>query len=406
MKKIILFINFLLFTMVSLHAQIAVKAQKMYTSAGEPIDNGVVLIRNGKIEKVGAAGAVKIPSGYTIYETKFVTPGLVDARSEVGLSGDLNIPTDQDQLEKSNPIQPDLRAVDAYNPDDTLVGYLRINGVTTIHTGHGIGALVSGQTMVVKTKPGLTDAVTLVPVEMLAMSLGRSVESNYPSPGTAAKEIAMLRTELLKAETYQNKMDTTKDAAKKPARDLKLEMLGKLLKGQLKALIYANRATEIISAIRLAKEFNLKLVLEGAAEAYRLIDEIKKSGAEVIVHATMSRPYGDMENMTMENAAILTKAGIPVSIESGFEGYVPKTRVILFEAAVAAANEMPYEEALKAVTINPAKLLGLDKRIGSIEKGKDADIVLYDGDPFEYTTHVCKVIIDGQLVADNCANGN
>ncbi len=183
-----------------------------------------------------------------------------------------------------------------------------------------------------------------------------------------------------------------------------MEMLGKMLKGEIKALIYANKAVEIISAIRLAKEFDLKLVIEGAAEAYRLIDEIKHSKAEVIVHASMARPFGDMENMTLENAAILTKAGIPVSIESGFEGYVPKTRVVLYEAAVAAANEMPYEEALKAITINPARLLGLEKRIGSIEKGKDADLVLYDGDPFEYTTHVCRVIIDGQLVADNCSS--
>ncbi|MES1223948.1 MAG: amidohydrolase family protein [Bacteroidota bacterium] len=401
MKKIILFISSIMI-MFCLHAQIAVKAGKIYTSAGEPITNGVVLIKNGKIEKIGTAESTKIPSGYTVYEAKIITPGLVDARSEVGLSGDLNIPTDQDQLERSNPIQPDLRAIDAYNTDDTLVAYLRLNGVTTIHTGHGIGALVSGQTMVAKTKPGLIDAVTVVPVEMLALSLGKTVQGNFNSPGTEAKEIAMLRTELLKAQSYQQKMDTIKDASKKPSRDLNLEMLGKLLKGEMKTLIYANKATEIISAIRLAKEFNLKLVLEGVAEGYRLIDEIKASGAEVIVHATMARPFGENENMTMENAAILNRAGIPVSIESGFEGYVPKTRVILYEAAVAAANELPYDEALKAITINPARLLGLDKRIGSLEKGKDADIVLYDGDPFEYTTHVCKVIIDGQLVADNC----
>src|SRR5580704_11673745 len=187
MKKIILIIHFLII-LVSLQAQIAVKADKIYTVAGEPISNGVVLIKNGKIEKVGTAESIKIPSGYTVYEAKIITPGLVDARSEVGLSGDLNIPTDQDQLEKSNAIQPDLRAIDAYNPDDTLVGYLRINGVTTIHTGHGIGALVSGQTMVVKTKPGLIDAVTLVPLEMLAMSLGKTVEGNYASPGTKSKE--------------------------------------------------------------------------------------------------------------------------------------------------------------------------------------------------------------------------
>jgi imidazolonepropionase-like amidohydrolase len=402
MKKILFFLGLTLLISFSMRGQIAVKAEKIYTLAGEPITNGIVLIRDGKIEKIGVAESVKIPSGYSIYEAKVVTPGLVDPRSVVGLSGALNIPTDQDQLEKSNPIQPDLRAIDAYNPDDTLVGYLRINGVTTIHTGHGIGALVSGQTMVAKTKPGLIDAVTLVPVEMLAMSLGNTVEGNFTSPGTKSKEIALLRTELLKAQAYEKKLGS-KDSTKLPARDLGMEMLVKLMHGDIKALVSANKATDIMSAIRLAKEFKLKLVIEGAAEAYRLIPEIKSSGAEVIVHPTMGRPYDDMANMTMENAAILTKAGITISIESGYEGYVPKTRVILFEAAVAAANELPYEEALKAITINPAKLLGLDKRIGSIEKGKDGDIVLYDGDPFEYTTHVCKVIIDGQLVADNCS---
>jgi imidazolonepropionase-like amidohydrolase len=398
MKKIFAF--FLLVSAAfGLRAQIAVKAEKVYTVSGEVINNGVVLIKDGKIEKTGVG--LKIPGNYTVYEAKVVTPGLVDARSVVGLSGPLNIPTDQDQLEKSSPIQPDLRAIDAYNTDDTLIGYLRVNGITTIHTGHGIGALVSGQTMVAKTKPGLVDDVTLIPAEMLAMSIGSSVQANFTSPGTRSKEIAMLRTELLKAQGYEKKMQG-KDTTKRPSRDLPQEMLVKLLHGEVKALISANTSTDILSAIRLAKEFHLRLVIEGAAEGYRLIDKIKASGAEIIVHPTMARPYGEMANMTMENAAILTRAGIPVSIESGYEGYVPKTRVIRFEAGVAAANELPYDEALKAITLNPARLLGLDKRIGSIEKGKDADVVLYDGDPFEYTTHVCKVIIDGKLVADNC----
>jgi imidazolonepropionase-like amidohydrolase len=398
MKQAFYYILFL-FLSFSLHAQIAIKGEKVYTMTGEPITNGVVLIKDGKIEKVGSS--LKIPSDYTVYQAKVVTPGLVDARTVVGLSGPLNIPIDQDQLEKSSPIQPELRAIDAYNPDDTLIGYLRVNGVTTIHTGHGIGALVSGQTMVAKTKPGLIDAVTLVPLEMLAMSLGTSVEANFSSPGTKAKEIAMLRTELIKAQIYDKKM-SSKDSSKQPSRDLNMEMLVKLLHGEIKALISANTSLDILSAIRLAREFNLRLVIEGGAEAYLLIDKIKSAGAEIIVHPTMARPYGEMANMTMENAAILTKAGIPVSIESGYEGYVPKTRVILFEAATAAANGLPFDEALKAITLNPARLLGLDKRIGSIEKGKDGDIVLYDGDPFEYTTHVCKVFIDGQLVATTC----
>jgi imidazolonepropionase-like amidohydrolase len=399
MKKIFFCIIVLHGAGVSLRAQIAVKGEKVYTVAGEVLTNGVVLIKDGKIERVGAD--LKIPSSYTVYQAKVVTPGLVDARSVVGLSGPLNIPTDQDQLEKSSPIQPDLRAIDAYNTDDTLIGYLRVNGITTIHTGHGVGALISGQTMVVKTKPGLVDDVTLVPTEMLAMSIGTSVHANFTSPGTRSKEIAMLRTELLKAQGYDKKLQS-KDSTKRPSRDIPQEMLVKLLHGEIKALVSANTATDILDAIRLAKEFKLKLVIEGGAEAYLMIDKIKASGAEIIVHPTMARPYGEMANMTMENAAILSKAGIPVSIESGFEGYVPKTRVIRFEAGVAAANELPYDEALKAITLNPARLLGLDKRIGSLEKGKDGDIVLYDGDPFEYTTHVCKVIIDGKLVADNC----
>ncbi len=377
----------------SMYAQIAVRADTIYTMAGKPLLNGIVLIKDGKIEAVG--NNITIPNNYTTYTAKVVTPGLIDARSMVGLSGALNTPADQDQLEKSSPLQPDLRAIDAYNPEEKLVEHVRKGGVTTLHTGHGWGALVSGQTMVVKTKPGFVDDVTVKPVAMMAMTIGPSVSANFPSPGTKAKQVAMLRTELLKAQMAAK---SNKDTAR---ADLKILMLQQLLRREIKALITANTAVDIMSAIRLAKEFNLRLVIEGAAEAYRLIDEIKAANAEVIVHPTMGRAGGETLNMTMENAAILTKAGIPVSIESGFEGYVPKTRVILFEAAVAMVNGLPYEEALKTITINPARLLGLEKRIGSIEKGKDADLVLFNGDPFEYLTKPCVVIIDGKVETDN-----
>ncbi len=157
-----------------------------------------------------------------------------------------------------------------------------------------------------------------------------------------------------------------------------------------------------MNAIRLSKEFNLKLVIDGGAEAYRIIEEIKAAKAELILHATLTRNEGDMINMTRESAAILTRAGIPVSIESGYESYVPKTRLILSEAALAVANGLSFDDGLKCITLNPAKLLGIDNRVGSIEKGKDADLVLYNGDPFEYLTKVCMVIIDGEVVSDKC----
>ena len=382
------------------HSQTAIKAEIIYTVSGATIKNGVVLVKDGKIEKVGSAKEISIPKNYVVVTSKVVTPGFIDARSVVGLSGALNIPTDQDQLEKSSPIQPELRAIDAYNPEEKLVAYVRDFGVTTMHTGHGIGALVSGQTMVVKTKPGKIDEVTLVPMEMLAMTIGSSVEGNFTSPGTKAKQIAMIRTEFLKAQAYMQKQND-KDTSKRPAIDLKYEALSKLLKGEVKALITVNSSNDIMNAIRLAKEFKFKLVIDGAAEAYRMIDEIKACKAEVILHSTMARNAGDMVNMTRESAAILTAANIQVSIETGYEGYVPKTHVLLFEAALAVTYGLPYEEGLKSITLNPAKLLGIDKRVGSIEQGKDADLVLFDGDPFEYLTKILKVMIDGQWVSKN-----
>ena len=381
-------------------SQTAIKAEIIYTVSGATIKNGVVLVKDGKIEKVGSAKEISIPKNDAGVSSKVVTPGFIDARSVVGLSGALNIPTDQDQLEKSSPIQPELRAIDAYNPEEKLVAYVRDFGVTTMHTGHGIGALVSGQTMVVKTKPGKIDEVTLVPMEMLAMTIGSSVEGNFTSPGTKAKQIAMIRSEFLKAQAYMQKQND-KDTSKRPAIDLKYESLSKLIKGEVKALITVNSSNDIMNAIRLAKEFKFKLVIDGAAEAYRMIDEIKACKAEVILHSTMARNAGDMVNMTRESAAILTAANIQVSIETGYEGYVPKTHVLPFEAALAVTYGLPYEEGLKSITLNPAKLLGIDKRVGSIEQGKDADLVLFDGDPFEYLTKILKVMIDGQWVSKN-----
>jgi imidazolonepropionase-like amidohydrolase len=398
MKKIL--IIFLLLPLAfAVQAQIAIKAEMIYPVSGAPIRNGIVLVKNGKIESIGTN--ITIPQAYKVYETKVLTPGLVDARSVVGVSGALNIPTDQDQLEKSGPIQPELRAIDAYNPEETLVKVIRDYGVTTIHTGHGVGALVSGQTMIAKTKTGSVETVTIQPFSMLAMTIGPSVSSNFTSPGTKAKQIAMIRTELMKAQAYVKKQ-SDKDSSKRPAADLKLDALVKLLKGEVKALITANSSVDIMSAIRLAKEFNFKLVLNGAAEAYRLIPEIKNANAEIILHATMARNGGDMVNMTMESAAILTRAGIAVSIETGYESYVPKTRILIFEAAEAMAFGLSFDEALKAVTLNPARLLGIADKVGSIEPGKDADLVLFNGDPFEYLSKVCGVMIDGVMVKEGC----
>jgi imidazolonepropionase-like amidohydrolase len=381
-------------------AQLAVRGETVYTMASQAIRDGVVLVRGSKIERVGPASSVTIPQGYRTVTARVVTPGLIDAHTVVGLSGYLNQPHDQMQLERSSPMQPELRAVDAYDAREPLIAWLRGFGVTTMNTGHGPGALVSGQTMIVKTTGDEVDDAVIVPTAMVAATIGDSaVMEGGRAPGTYSKMIAMLRGEFLKAQEYDRKQQAAKEG-EKPARDLRLEMYARVLRRELPLLVTVERAQNIVAALRLAKEFNIRLVLDGAAEAYLVVEQIKAAGVPVVVHPTMYRAAGETENLSMETAATLRHAGIPVALQSGFEAYVPKTRVVLFEAGVAAANGMTFDEALAAVTIDAARILGVESRVGSLEAGKDADLALFDGDPFEYTTHVTAVVINGRVVSE------
>ena len=409
-------------------AQVAVRAGTLHTVSGAPIENAVVIAgADGRIEWVGPAAEANIPDGVDVLEAAVVTPGLVDARSVVGLSGALNSNVgpvrDQDQLERSSPLQPDLRAIDAYDANETLVEWVRSYGVTTLHTGHGPGALVSGQTMIAKTRGRNVEQATLMPVRMLAATLGNAVSSNFQSPGTSAKGIAMLRSALHGAQAYLDQVqkaeeagtegngesdgdgngngeedDDAKPAPQPPPRDLSKEALGQVLSGELSLLVTANTVAEMASALRLQQEFGFDLVLDSAAESYLLLDEIREAGVPVLLHPTMSR----VRNGSYETAATLADAGIPFAIQTGFEGYVPKTRVLLWEAAIAAANGLGMERALEAITLSPARILGIDDRVGSIEVGKDADLALFDGDPFEYTSHICGVIIESEVLSTEC----
>ncbi|MGH9903193.1 MAG: amidohydrolase family protein, partial [Pyrinomonadaceae bacterium] len=311
-------------------AQIAVRGEVVHTMAGQPLRDGVVLVRDGKIERVGPAAEITIPANYRTIRAKVVTPGLIDAHTVIGLSGYMNQPHDQMQLERSAPMQPELRAIDAYDARERLIEWVRGFGVTTIHTGHGPGSLISGQTMIVKTVGHNVDQAALVPAAMIAATLGDAGRAEGGrAPGTHAKMFAMLRAELLKAQEYDRKQSTAKDD-QKPARDLRMESLARVVRGEMPLLVTVHRAHNIVAALRLAREFNIRMVLDGAAESYLVADQIKAANVPVIVHPTMYRAGGETENLSMETAAALRKAGIPVALQSGFEGYVPKTRVVLF----------------------------------------------------------------------------
>lgn len=442
--------------MFNVQAQIAVRGETVWTMAGEPITNGVVLIgANGKIERVGTAAQVQIPANYRTISARVVTPGLIDARTVVGLAGYLNQPHDQMQIDLSSPMQPELRAIDAYNPEERLIEWIRGFGVTTIHTGHAPAALVSGQTMIAKTVGKTADEAAIIPLAMISVTLGDGGNAGAGrSPGTRAKQISMLRAELIRAQEAvrraaapratptpasqnpatpptnsqpnrdnspntsnpnstlenppvppsqanpQGSTSQQNQTAPAPATDLRGEMMQRVVRRETPLLVAAHRAQDIMSALRIAKEFNVRLVFDGASEAHLVINEIKASGFPVIIHPTMYRAGGETESLSMETASKLRTAGIPVAMQSGYETYVPKTRVVLFEAALAAANGLSQRDALATVTIDAARILGIDNRVGSLAIGKDGDVAMYDGDPFEYTTHCTGTIIDGRVVSE------
>jgi imidazolonepropionase-like amidohydrolase len=431
-------------------AQVAIKAKTIHTMAGSSITDGVIVITDGKIAAIGPAVSTTIPQGHEILEAAVATPGLIDPRGTAGLTGIYNGPHDSDQLERSAPMQPELRALDAYNPQEELITYLRELGITTLHTGHAPGRLISGQTMIVKTIGNTVEEAVLKSPAMISATLGPDSTNGAGSPGTRGKQIAMLREELLRARDFLDKRTkatpaaATKPAESKPAgtkpaqatpaeapavtpapaavapattgtatntpqtpppppqspdRNLRMETLADVLEGKLPLLVHADRAQDIENALRLREEFGFTLILESAAESYLLIDQIKNAHVDVIVHPLMQRAVGDAENQNFETPAKLHQAGIRIGIGSGYEGYVPKTRVVLFEAAIAAANGLDARHALASITIDAARILGIDSRVGSLAVGKDGDIALFDGDPFEFSTHCVGVVIEGRVVS-------
>ena len=383
---------------------IAVRGDTVYPVTAPPIENGVVLIEDGKIAAIGPASELRIPDGMEVVEAAVVTPGLIDARSSVGLAGWLNQEMAQDQIEHSDAIQPELRAIDAYNPREPLIAWLRSFGVTTLHTGHAPGEIISGQTLIAKTTGDTVAEAVIEPFAMIAATLGEGAvipeENGRKSPGNRSKAVAMLRSELVAARDYLSGRDAEDEEDNGTGRDLRLEALGRVLRREVPLLVTAHRHNDIMTVLRIADEFDIDVVLAGAAEAYLVLDEIKAAGVPVLVHPSMTRAYGETENISFTTPAKLQEAGIPFAFQSGFEGYVPKTRVVLFETAMTLAHGLSFDEALAHVTIEAAKILGIDERVGSLEAGKDGDLALYDGDPFEYTTHAVGTIIQGVRVSD------
>ena len=380
---------------------VVVLAGRLYPGDARPIDNGVVLVQDGRIVGAGPRHAFRIPAGVPVVTAAAVTPGMIDAHSVVPLSGEYNIAADQDQDEKSDPNQSDVRVLDGFNPSEPLMQFLLQNGITIVHACPGRANVIGGMTGVFHTHGRTVESMTIRYPSAMLFNLGSAPKDTYGDrrPVTRMGTAALIREALSAAAGYARKRKSA-DQEKPPDRNLKLESLSMLLDGQVRAMFCAHRADDLLTALRLTREFKLNTMLAVATEAYLIPDEIIQAGVPVIVHPTMQRAGSSIEtwNSYVANASVLSDQNIKIAISSGVEDYVPKSRVVRHEAAMAMVYGLGVDRAIRAVTLDAAEILGIDEHYGSLTEGKVADLVLYDGDPFEHTTHVTHVFVDGRLV--------
>ncbi len=381
----------------------AVVAGRVHTVGNGTIENAVILVEDGKIKQVGPRAAVKLPPGTPVLSAAVVTPGLIDTHAVVGLSGVLNFPkADQDHDETSDPNQADLRVLDGFNPSEPLLQFVREHGVTVIHAMPGRANVIAGQTGIFRTYGRTVEQMKVRFPAGILVNLGEVPKKTYPGkmPSTRMGTANLLRLAFSQAQTHMRKR-AAKDEDKRPPSNLKLEALEPALKRDIPVVFSAHRADDIVTALRLADEFKLRPILSLATEGYLVADRIAAAKVPVAVHPSMQRASSlETLNSHLGNAAALAEHKIPLAICTAFEGYVPKSRVLRYEAAIAMVNGLGFDRALSSITLDAARILGIEDRFGSIEAGKVADLVLYDGDPFEHTTHVTHTLMDGRVIYD------
>jgi imidazolonepropionase-like amidohydrolase len=367
----------------TLHAQdlgtsFALRGARIHTAAGPPIEDGIVLVEDGKIVRVGVG--VAIPRGLTVIDVagKTVIPGLIDEHSHLGVYdfGDAN--------EFTEPIGPEHRALDALHMEVRDWYEAAKAGVTTIITGPGSGERMGGQSITIKTFGDDLERRILKESRELKMAVNARNMSHIPT----------IRSMFLEAQEYMAKWDEYEDGDKEgspPRRDLRLEAIVPVLRGEEMVRCHIHYANDMISFLKLKDEFGFDLTFIHSSEAYKIADEIARRNVPVIVLPLATR-VGISEDM-LHGIAHLHEAGVMVSLHTDHP--VVHQKLLRLNAAMVIKYGMPEEEALKTVTINPAISSRIDDRVGSIEVGKDADLVVLDGVWYEPSTRVEMVFVDG-----------
>ncbi|MCI5892689.1 MAG: amidohydrolase [Clostridiales bacterium] len=374
-------------------------------SSDTEFKNGYIVIQNKKIAKVGQMSEYD-PSEYTdcgaeIIDAgqRLVTPGLIDAHSHLGMWEDgLNFEGD-DGNEDTDPCTPHLRAIDAVNPMENAFSEAFAAGITTVITGPGSANPIGGQPAAIKTYGRRIDDMIIKAPVGIKIALGENPKSTYndksQTPITRMATASIIRESLQKACDYLKNLEEYEknpDEDEKPEYDIKSEALIPVLKGEIPLHAHAHRADDIFTAIRIAEEFGVKLVLVHCTEGHMIAEELKAEGYPVLLGPILTdRSKPELKNQSEATPAVLSAQGLSTAIITDHpetpEKYLPLC------AAMAVKHGMDRSEALRAITVNPAKICGIDSRVGSIEAGKDADLVIWDGNPLDIMTKPYKVIV-------------
>ncbi len=375
---------------------------KILTMADKIYEQGTIVIKNNKIDAVTSHSAP--PAGARVIDVsgKYVLPGFIDAHSHIGIYEEIYRLEGDDANETSDPVTPHLRAIDAINMEDVAFDDAIKGGVTTVMTGPGSANVIGGQSVVMKTSARTVDeAVVKNPAGMKA-AFGENPKRVYSSqkkaPVTRMATAAIFRETLVAAQNYAAKIKKgKKELDKMPDRDLKLEAMLPVISGEVPLLIHAHRADDIRTALRIADEFNVKVSIQHGTEAHKFPDELTKRGVPAVVGPSLStRAKVELKDRTFKTAGILSQAGVKVALMTDHP--VLPIQYLSLMAALAAKEGMDEDEALKAITINPAEILGIADRVGSLETGKDADIIVLSGHPLDWRTKVELVIVNGKIV--------
>jgi imidazolonepropionase-like amidohydrolase len=374
-----------------------IRNAKILTMAGRDYERGDILIENGKIAAIG--DGISSPTDAQIIDANglWALPGFIDAHCHLGMWEDGMGFEGADGNEMTDPVTPQLRAIDAINPEDPCFREAREAGITTACTGPGSANVLGGQFAAVKTVGNRIDEMILKAPLALKAAFGENPKRVYDeqkkAPSTRMATASLLRESLIAAQEYLRKQGTDKQ----PDRNLKMEALGWVLERKVPLKIHAHRADDILTAIRIAKEFGIDYSIEHCTEGYRIVNHLKADGVKVILGPLLSeRSKIELRNLTYEAPRIFEEAGVPFALMTDHPviplQYLPVT------AALAVREGLSERAALEAITINAARITGIDDRVGSLEVGKDADIALFDGNPLDFRAHTRHVLIDGNLV--------